>query len=166
MERLFSFQVMYKSQFHKIDPYDWFCGPGSHIYIYIYNIFIYRFFLYTVTTSPGLLYRMLRKAGSIKCVDQCSAVNSAWPRSAHPGLKAAAFPVTPQWGQTQAITPLSLCSRFTSSRWPHSAFCSHGRRAKTSSVPPNEGVKAALRWQTGTEQSRTEQEPLLSRRSQ
>ncbi len=20
---------MYKSQFQKIDPYDWFCGPGS-----------------------------------------------------------------------------------------------------------------------------------------
>ncbi len=23
--------MMYKSQFWKIDPYDWFCGPGSHI---------------------------------------------------------------------------------------------------------------------------------------
>ncbi len=23
--------MMYKSQFRKIDPYDWFCGPGSHI---------------------------------------------------------------------------------------------------------------------------------------
>ncbi len=22
---------MYKSQFRKIDPYDWFCGPGSHM---------------------------------------------------------------------------------------------------------------------------------------
>ncbi len=28
---LFSFQMMYNSQFQKIDPYDWFCGPGSHI---------------------------------------------------------------------------------------------------------------------------------------
>ncbi len=28
---LFSFQVMYKSQFPKIDPYEWFCGPGSHM---------------------------------------------------------------------------------------------------------------------------------------
>ncbi len=36
MERLFiSFQMMHKSQFPKIGPYDWFCGPGSHIYIYI-----------------------------------------------------------------------------------------------------------------------------------
>ncbi len=26
-----SFQMMYKSQFWKIYPYDWFCGPGSHI---------------------------------------------------------------------------------------------------------------------------------------
>ncbi len=26
---LFSFQMMHKSQFHKIDPYDWFCAPGS-----------------------------------------------------------------------------------------------------------------------------------------
>ncbi len=22
---------MYKSQFWKIDTYDWFCGPGSHL---------------------------------------------------------------------------------------------------------------------------------------
>ncbi len=26
-----SFQMLYKSQFRKIDTYDWFCGPGSHI---------------------------------------------------------------------------------------------------------------------------------------
>ncbi len=30
---LFSFQMMYKSQFQEIDLYDWFCGPGSHIRI-------------------------------------------------------------------------------------------------------------------------------------
>ncbi len=30
MESLF-IQMMYKSQFWKIDPYDWFCGPGSHL---------------------------------------------------------------------------------------------------------------------------------------
>ncbi len=23
--------MMHKSQFQKIDPYDWFCAPGSHI---------------------------------------------------------------------------------------------------------------------------------------
>ncbi len=28
---LFSFQMMHKSQFRKIDPYDWFCAPGSDI---------------------------------------------------------------------------------------------------------------------------------------
>ncbi len=27
---------MYKSQFRKIDPYDWFCGPGSHLHIVTY----------------------------------------------------------------------------------------------------------------------------------
>ncbi len=27
-----SFQMMYKSQFQKMDPYDWFCGPGSHLF--------------------------------------------------------------------------------------------------------------------------------------
>ncbi len=31
MENVFSFRVMYKYQFRKIDAYDWFCGPGSHI---------------------------------------------------------------------------------------------------------------------------------------
>ncbi len=25
--------MMYKSQFQKITPYDWFCGPGSQIHI-------------------------------------------------------------------------------------------------------------------------------------
>jgi len=28
---LFTFQMMYKSQFQKIDPCDWFCGPWSHL---------------------------------------------------------------------------------------------------------------------------------------
>uniref|UniRef100_A0A673HYE6 Alpha-1-microglobulin/bikunin precursor n=1 Tax=Sinocyclocheilus rhinocerous TaxID=307959 RepID=A0A673HYE6_9TELE len=28
---------MYKSPFQKIDPYDWFCGPGSHILIIKYH---------------------------------------------------------------------------------------------------------------------------------
>lgn len=27
---LFIFQMLYKSIFQKFDPYDWFCGPGSH----------------------------------------------------------------------------------------------------------------------------------------
>uniref|UniRef100_A0A673H3X8 Endothelial PAS domain-containing protein 1-like n=1 Tax=Sinocyclocheilus rhinocerous TaxID=307959 RepID=A0A673H3X8_9TELE len=27
--------MMYKSQFRKIDPYDWFCGPGSQMYFYL-----------------------------------------------------------------------------------------------------------------------------------
>ncbi len=35
---LFSFQMMHKSQFRKIGPYDWFCGPGSHI-SYITSVF-------------------------------------------------------------------------------------------------------------------------------
>ncbi len=30
MESLF-IQMMYKSQFRKIDPYDWICGPGSQM---------------------------------------------------------------------------------------------------------------------------------------
>ncbi len=25
--------MMYKSQFKKIDPYDWFCGPGLHMLV-------------------------------------------------------------------------------------------------------------------------------------
>ncbi len=26
--------MMYESQFQKIDPYDWFCGPGSQLNYY------------------------------------------------------------------------------------------------------------------------------------
>ncbi len=29
---------MNTSQFQKIDPYDWFCGPGSHIIAYYWII--------------------------------------------------------------------------------------------------------------------------------
>ncbi len=28
---------MHTSQFRTTDPYDWFCGPGSHIYSYKVN---------------------------------------------------------------------------------------------------------------------------------
>ncbi len=31
MESLFIHLIL------KMDPYDWFCGPGSHIYIYVYG---------------------------------------------------------------------------------------------------------------------------------
>ncbi len=31
MAYLYSFKIMYKSQFHKIDPYDWFCVLRSHM---------------------------------------------------------------------------------------------------------------------------------------
>ncbi len=38
MERLFiQLQMMYT--FQKIDPYDWFCAPGSHTHTYIYIFF-------------------------------------------------------------------------------------------------------------------------------
>ncbi len=30
---------MYKSQFQKIDPYDWLCGPGSHLLIFDLALF-------------------------------------------------------------------------------------------------------------------------------
>ncbi len=29
--------MMYKSQFRKMDPYDWFCAPGSHIVYLLVN---------------------------------------------------------------------------------------------------------------------------------
>ncbi len=32
---LFSFQICIKYQFHKIDPYDWFCSPGWHMKMYL-----------------------------------------------------------------------------------------------------------------------------------
>ncbi len=28
---------MHTSQFHKIDPYDWFCAPGSHIRVILWK---------------------------------------------------------------------------------------------------------------------------------
>ncbi len=29
--------MMYKYQFRKIEPYDWFCGPGSHLSLLTLN---------------------------------------------------------------------------------------------------------------------------------
>ncbi len=40
---------MYKSQFQKIDPYDWFCGPGSHTVYLHHNI-------YSDTAQPYYYY--------------------------------------------------------------------------------------------------------------
>ncbi len=37
MESLF--MMMYKFQFKKIDPYDWFCGPGSQMITVTSEIF-------------------------------------------------------------------------------------------------------------------------------
>ncbi len=41
--------MMYKSQIRKMDPYDWFCGPGSHITIE--NIMILYFCSYQSSKS-------------------------------------------------------------------------------------------------------------------
>ncbi len=69
---------MYKSQFRKIDPYDWFCGPGSHItkyttttnssyyyyYLYFFVIFLLcfwkrKFNLDTTTTTNNNLFNII-----------------------------------------------------------------------------------------------------------
>lgn len=72
-----------------------------------------------------------------------------------------------------AVLQLTLRSLgFTSSHCPRSMCHSHGRLAKTSSVPPNEGVKAARRGfgsEPGVSNGNNmvmhrNQEPLLSRR--
>ncbi len=39
---LFSFQMMHKSQFHKMYPYDWFCAPGSYIMIVLIWASVFR----------------------------------------------------------------------------------------------------------------------------
>ncbi len=43
---------MHKSQFRKIDPYDWFCAPGSHIYVLIC---LFSMLIYPPTKSPQSL---------------------------------------------------------------------------------------------------------------
>ncbi len=55
---------MHKSQFQKIDPYDWFCGPGSRLE---YGITLWRIFSTGVVTTlqPGL------KSNSTKRVQKC-----------------------------------------------------------------------------------------------
>ncbi len=53
MERyLFSFQMMHKSQFYKLDSYDWFCAPGvtcQVVYQYVtFQILYFAFIIYKI----------------------------------------------------------------------------------------------------------------------
>ncbi len=79
-----SFQIMYKSKFKKIDPYDWFCGPGSHLlindvcstklywrYIEVYLVvFVYRWGSHcTDFHSPTVLWKSLTNAWN--CIVSC-----------------------------------------------------------------------------------------------
>ncbi len=47
--------MMYKSQFHKIDPYDWFCGPGSQIILICWFGDLLEIFCYIITVFNAAL---------------------------------------------------------------------------------------------------------------
>ncbi len=53
--------MMHKSQFHKIDPYDWFCGPGLYIWCH------------TPSTSQFLWFQLISAKRRHKC---CAASHS------------------------------------------------------------------------------------------
>ncbi len=42
---------MHKSQFRKIDTYEWFCGPGSHMKNGALVILILKFIYFTMITE-------------------------------------------------------------------------------------------------------------------
>ncbi len=43
-------------QFQKIDPYDWFCGPGSHLLILLLFIIILHYTCQTKVKSKNVQY--------------------------------------------------------------------------------------------------------------
>ncbi len=52
-----SFQMMHKSQFHKMACYDWFCAPGSHIWrISVVCALIFRWVMYEEPNFRGRMY--------------------------------------------------------------------------------------------------------------
>ncbi len=51
--------MIYKSPFQKIDPYDWFCGPGSHMLI--------KILIYTETDFRGFPIKSFSKLTSSDC---------------------------------------------------------------------------------------------------
>ncbi len=46
---------MYKSQFKKNDPYDWFCGPGPHM--------LFTIVKFTSVQIPNSMYKYLSYDG-------------------------------------------------------------------------------------------------------
>ncbi len=50
--------MMYKSQFQNIDPYDWFCGPGSNITYFsnteLVSLYIWKYIAALIFTKGSL----------------------------------------------------------------------------------------------------------------
>ncbi len=62
MEILF-IQMMYTSQSKEMDPYDWFCGPGSHIYI---QFLILSFYTSLPACTDSIPHKLAYKIKVIK----------------------------------------------------------------------------------------------------
>ncbi len=68
---LFSFQMMYKSQFRKIDTYDWFCAPGSHINFIVRLLSLKSFLHNSMFVAYSLQTDKTQFTVDIWCTKEC-----------------------------------------------------------------------------------------------
>ncbi len=97
-----SFRVMYESQFKIIDPYDWFCGPGSHIE---YHILI----LTCVGWVSGRAVQEVRGAGQVGHATIAVAVHASGYRTVTALLRGGTGHISVWWYATRVTT--ETCSQ-------------------------------------------------------
>ncbi len=116
---------MHKSQFEKIDPYDWFCGPGSHVTDMTAEnvVIIWISSLSQSLRSPSLLLSWRRSApptcGSSSTQTPSTATGRSWRRR----WSTARFPEA--WSTANRSTnPTTRSATWTPTPSTRSACCS------------------------------------------
>ncbi len=140
--------MMYKSQFKKTDPYDWCCGPGSHVTdMMAEDVLIWILSLSQSLRSPSLLLSWRRSApptcGSSSTQTPSTATGRSWRR------RWSIVRFQEAWSTANRSTnPTTRSATWTPTRSTRSACCSPdptraalGPRGPRSGPAPSAQVK-------------------------
>ncbi len=122
--------MMYKSQFRKIDPYDWFCGPGSHIRKHFTMSCVSSAAEQNETLRQGyyeILFNMRRSVTLLHMSKMNTWSGSRLSSHLHLNTKAQRDSARPSFWSWQALslilTSSGLRLRLDLLKWPFSAVC-------------------------------------------